>query len=108
MLMAVVPSTPPVIAVTCTTDLSLFSLEGKRLSSVPRPLAPTVKCDENDIITQEVNRAVFDSANCAGRADDTSAVGAVVVGATGRVAEPHERDIRCVAASPEGHVVATG
>ncbi|CAN0100996.1 unnamed protein product, partial [Ectocarpus fasciculatus] len=34
VLMEVVASNPPVIAITCTTELSLFSLDGKRLPAV--------------------------------------------------------------------------
>lgn len=86
--MAVVPSSPFAIAVTCTTELSLFQLDGTRLPPV------ATRC-----ITKDLSRA-GDAAIEGARVYDRQA--AVVA------EQAHERDIRCLAASPMGDMVATG
>lgn len=92
MLMGVIPSKPPVIAVTCTTELSLFKLDGTRL--------PTVTVSGGTL-----------SDNLPGeRKDDGSAFSRIArADEQGKLAaEAHKRDIRCLAVSPTGDMVATG
>lgn len=88
VLLAVVPSTPPVIAMTCTTELSLFSLDGTRLPvvAVSRPCWRSSRtCPIEDSEDEDHGEGTFQVP-----------------------AEAHERDIRCLAASPAGDMVATG
>lgn len=94
--MTVVPSSPPVIAVTCTTELSLFSLDGARLPAVTRCVS--LSRDE-------------DAAPLGGPSggEEHAVHGEGVVGRqrAGAV-ERHARDIRCLSGSPSGDMVATG
>lgn len=88
MLLAVVPSTPPVVAITCTTELSLFSLDGMRLPVVAVSPRHSGRSGENTSTDDDDD-------------DDDD-------GTPPAPAEPHQRDIRCLAASPTGDMVATG
>lgn len=90
VLLAVVPSTPPVIAITCTTELSLFSLDGARLPVVAVSRRRWRRSGEK-------TSPIEDSED----EDDDEGTSEVP-------AEAHERDIRCLAASPAGDMVATG
>lgn len=93
--MAVVPCNPPVLAVTCTTKLSLFSLDGTALPPVMEP-----STSPNDPSVRSGAFGTFCRSD-EGRADSIENMG-------GKVAEAHERDIRCIATSPAGDMVATG
>ncbi|CAM9749317.1 unnamed protein product [Scytosiphon promiscuus] len=120
VLMAVVPSTPPVIAVTCTTELSLFRLDGKRLSVVAVADTPPVRAaDVDDDAFGEVETGAWGDTRhfslrgrgfaCDARSDDGNGTAAAASAVTGvAAAEGHQRDIRCLAASPSGEMVATG
>lgn len=100
VLLAVVPSTPEVIAITCTTELSLFSLDGTRLPAVAVPRRRWRQFGENTNTSPIEDRQDGD-----GDEDDDEDEGMM----TSQVpAEPHQRDIRCLAASPTGDMVATG
>ena len=91
VLMSVVPSVPPIIAVTCTTELSLFSLDGARI--------PPVEKSAHHLETSEPERmGPFGSSRgvtCEG-------------GQSAMVEDAHDRDIRCLAVSSAGDRVATG
>lgn len=100
VLLAVVPSTPPVIAITCTTELSLFSLDGTRLPVVA--VSPRRWRRSGEITNTNSNtRPIEDSED--EDEDEHHGEGTLQV-----PAEPHQRDIRCLAASPTGDMVATG
>lgn len=94
VLLAVVPSRPPVIAITCTTELSLFSLDGTRLPVATASRRRWRRSAENTPSIQYSEDEDEDD-------DDKEATPQVPV-------EGHERDIRCLAASPAGDMVATG
>lgn len=116
MLMEVVPSTPPLIAVTCTTELSLFRLDGKRLPVVAvadTPRRGPARDDDNTFGEAEIGGGdSTGSSSLPGRRFAYGVCGSdhdEIAAATGvAAAEGHQRDIRCLAASPSGEMVATG
>eukprot|EP00903_Cladosiphon_okamuranus_P018060 g16621.t1 len=106
VLLAVVPSTPPVIAITCTTELSLFSLDGTRLPVVAGSPQRWRRSVEDSNINSNTNG---NTSTCrvedSGDDDENEHHGE---GVPQVPVEPHQRDIRCLAASPMGDMVATG
>eukprot|EP00752_Nemacystus_decipiens_P004163 g3807.t2 len=97
VLLAVVPSTPPVIAITCTTGLSLFKLDGTCLPVVSVSPRHRWRWSGESADTSPIQDSEDDDEH----EDDDERKSQVT-------AEPHERDIRCLAASPTGDMVATG
>ncbi|CAB1098212.1 unnamed protein product [Ectocarpus sp. CCAP 1310/34] len=170
VLMEVVASNPPIVAITCTTELSLFSLDGERLPVVTvqqqrwkqrqrRWRNVEGACQKRDSSGFDASAAVgavdvaagagdggsatsaaaLDVAAGAGTARTAGAAGAAAASGEGETesfganykwqrergsstgesvyerdrdgeeaAEVHQRDIRCLAASPAGDMVATG
>lgn len=82
VLMSVVPSIPPTIAVTCTTELSLFALDGTRINPTGRSVQTSCASGTNQMDPSDHPRAMAE--------------------------EAHDRDIRCLAVSTAGDRVATG
>lgn len=95
MLMTVVPSEPPVVALAMTTVLKLFNLDGTRL-----PYATEIG---------NASPKNGDSYPGEGGAMSSTVVGhRERVGDKGEIVVHHTRDIRCLAASALGDMVATG
>lgn len=82
VLMSVVPSIPPTIAVTCTTELSLFALDGTRVNPTARSAQTSCTSGTDQMDPSDHPRAM--------------------------AGEAHDRDIRCLAVSTAGDRVATG
>ena len=93
--MAVVPSNPPVVAVTCTTDLSLYFLDGTPLPAILQSWNPLPAGGGASPGDEEGGSGGFYRDNCAPQPRSIRA-------------EAHQRDIRCLAGSPAGDMVATG
>jgi len=142
VLLAVVPSTPPLIAITCTTRMALFSLDGTRLpvsvntntngvqsAGDPRPREPqggdATLAETADATALEgggvgVGGArlfpqrgspVAQRTSCFAFGSSTDGDGGDGEGLSqspDAAAEVHQRDIRCLAASPAGDMIATG
>ncbi|CAM9284032.1 unnamed protein product [Laminaria digitata] len=97
VLMAVVPSSPPVVAITCTTDLSLYFLDGTPLPAIPQPWNPHPAGGDTSPGGEEGEES------SGGSYHDSCAPQPRSIRAEG-----HQRDIRCLAGSPAGDMVATG
>lgn len=95
VLMAVVPSSPPVVAITCTTDLSLYFLDGTPLPAIPQSWDPLPAAGDASPGGEEGGSSGFYRDSCAPQPRSVRA-------------EAHQRDIRCLAGSPAGDMVATG
>lgn len=93
--MVVVPSSPPVVAVTCMTDLSLYFLDGTPLPVIPTSWNPPPKGGGVSPAEEGRGSDAFYHAGCAPHLNPMRA-------------EAHKRDIRCLAGSPAGDMVATG
>lgn len=100
VLLAVVPSTPPVIAITCTTELALFSLDGTRLPVVAVSRRRWRRSGESTCPIEDIEDEDDEDDD---DEDEDGDEGTAQV-----PAESHQRDIRCLAASPAGDMVATG
>lgn len=95
VLMVVVPSSPPVVAITCTTDLSLYFLDGTPLPAIPQSWDPLPVAGDASPGGEEGGSSGFYRDSCAPQPRAIRA-------------EAHQRDIRCLAGSPAGDMVATG
>ncbi len=138
VLLAVVPSTPLLIAITCTTRMALFSLDGTRLPVVASgtrsagDASPRGTQDGDDTSAEVESRGgwiggarffpVSQRARSSRSSRSSSSAFGASVGSDDRgdgdddelsqssdfAAEVHQRDIRCLVASPAGDMIATG